>query len=64
MIAAFVSVAGSEGEAAKIVDEEIAKGDCVPIPKHLRDERIHTLWLQRKEAEEWLKNYEAEKTAV
>ncbi len=47
LIAVMVAIASSIEEATQLVDEEIAKGEYVPIPKHLRDERIKSLWEQK-----------------
>lgn len=44
IIATFVSVAGSPEEAKKLVDEEVAKGDCTPISKQLRDHKIDCMF--------------------
>lgn len=47
IIAIMVSMAGSLEEAIKLVEEEVDKGDCMPISKELRDKRIKEQWLDK-----------------
>lgn len=44
IIAERVSIAATPEEAKKLVDEEVAKGDCLPVSKKLRDHKIDYLF--------------------
>jgi len=51
LIADFVGITTSEEEAIRLVDEEMARGDCLPpIPKGDRDNIIKSLFIKKRQA--------------
>lgn len=50
LITNLTGVAGTVEEAIFLVDTEVAKGDCVPIPKEHRDRLISNLFLVKQQS--------------